>query len=206
VNRNLRFQTPRPNGRRIGLLGGSFNPAHHGHREISERALTTLDLDEVWWLVSPQNPLKDDADMAAFEHRLNAARLIASRGPMARRIHVSDIEQHIGTRYSVDTVTVLRQRHVQDHFVWIIGADNLVQMPNWHRWQDLMLTIPVAVFDRPGYTLKALSGRAARRFASARLDPRQRRSLVSSPPPAWIYLRDIYNPVSASKIRASQNK
>jgi nicotinate-nucleotide adenylyltransferase len=203
------FQRPRPrrhNGRRIGLLGGSFNPAHHGHREISERALKTLGLDEIWWLVSPQNPLKQTAGMAPFDERLSSARDVASHGPLARHIRVSDLEQRLGTRYSVDTVTVLRQRYSRDFFVWIMGADNLVQMPDWHRWQDLMQAVPVVVFDRPGFTHRALSGLAARRFAAARLDPRQRRALVTMAPPAWVYLRDSHNPVSATQIRDQQIK
>lgn len=205
MRQQFRHRPARPGGRRIGLLGGSFNPAHQGHREISEHALRTLDLDEVWWLVSPQNPLKEAADMAPFAARLQSAREVAGRGPLARRIHVSDLEQRLGTRYSVDTVSALRRRHACDHFVWIIGADNLVQMPGWHRWRDLMQAVPVVVFDRPGYTHRALAGQAARRFAAARLDPRQRQALVTTRPPAWVYLRDSHNPVSATQIRATKS-
>jgi nicotinate-nucleotide adenylyltransferase len=190
-------------GQRIGLLGGSFNPAHHGHREISEHALTTLALDQIWWLVSPQNPLKDTADMAPFADRLASANSVAAESAKASQIKVSDIEQELGTRYSIDTVTALRQRHTNDHFVWIIGADNLAQMPDWQRWQDLMEAVPIAVFDRPGYTQKALSGDAALQFATARLDPDQRQNLVTAAPPAWIFLQEVQNPVSATEIRTN---
>jgi nicotinate-nucleotide adenylyltransferase len=192
-------------GRRIGLLGGSFNPAHQGHREISEHALKVLGLDEVWWLVSPQNPLKDEDDMAPFAERLASARKVAGQGQLARRLHVSDLEQNLGSRYSVDTIQTLQQFYVRDHFVWIIGADNLAQMPGWHRWQDLMQSVPVAVFDRPGYTHKALAGLAARRYATNRMNPRLSRKLVASEPPAWVYLREVHNPISATKIRRSNS-
>ena len=191
--------------RRIGLLGGSFNPAHAGHREISEHALTALALDEVWWLVSPQNPLKDETGMAPFDERIASAQTIVDNSPMANQIRVSDMEQDLGTRYSVDTIGALQQRHANDYFVWIIGADNLVQMPDWQRWEDLMQAVPVAVFDRPGYSQKALSGVAASRFAEARLDPDQRRDLVTTAPPAWLFLQDVQNPASATQIRTQNS-
>jgi nicotinate-nucleotide adenylyltransferase len=191
--------------RRIGLLGGSFNPAHAGHREISEHALTALALDEVWWLVSPQNPLKDEADMASFDERMASARTIVDDSPKVAQIQVSDMEQQLGTRYSIDTIDALRISHANDHFVWIIGADNLVQMPDWQRWEDLMQAVPVAVFDRPGYSQKALSGVAASRFAEARLDPDQRRDLVTTAPPAWLFLQDVQNPASATQIRTQNS-
>jgi nicotinate-nucleotide adenylyltransferase len=191
--------------RRIGLLGGSFNPAHGGHREISEHALTALALDEVWWLVSPQNPLKDSADMAPFEDRVASAQSILADSPMADQIQVSDLEQKLGTRFSVDTIDALQQHHANDYFVWIIGADNLVQMPDWQRWEDLMQAVAVAVFDRPGYSQQALSGAAAKRFAHARLDPDQRQKLVTTAPPAWLFLQDVQNPASATQIRTQDS-
>jgi nicotinate-nucleotide adenylyltransferase len=198
--------TAQNTSRRIGLLGGSFNPAHQGHREISEHALVTLELDEVWWLVSPQNPLKEEAGMASFRDRVQSAEKIAAESTEADRILVSDIEDQLGTRFSIDTVSALQQRHVNDHFVWIIGADNLLQMSDWQRWQDLVNAVPMAVFDRPGYTDKALKGVAASHFATARLASDRRRDLVTTPPPAWIFLQDVQNPVSATEIRTSHNQ
>ena len=195
----------RRKGRRIGLFGGSFNPAHEGHLHISLQAIKRLALDELWWLVSPQNPLKDTADMAPFADRLASANSIAADSAKASQIKVSDIEQELGTRYSIDTVTALRQRHTDEHFVWIIGADNLAQMPDWQRWEDLMQTVPVAVFDRPGYSQQALSGVAAKRFAHARLDPDQRQQLVTTAPPAWVFLQDVQNPASATEIRTQNS-
>src|SRR6185312_407449 len=115
---------------RIGLLGGSFNPAHRGHRRISLEAMRALDLDEVWWLVSPGNPLKEGAkDMAPFEARLTSAKGQARRA----RIRVSDFEQRVGTRYTIDTMRQLKRRYPNDHFIWLLGSDTL---PNFHKWRD----------------------------------------------------------------------
>ncbi len=144
-------------GRRIGLLGGSFNPAHGGHLHISRLALSRLDLDEVWWLVSPQNPLKPAAGMAPFAERLAQAADIAAAD---RRIKVSDIEARLGTRYTADTLKALTRRFPRARFVWLMGGDNLAQLPYWKRWQDIVGTVPIAVFDRPGSSLRALAGSA----------------------------------------------
>ena len=184
---------------KIGLLGGSFNPAHEGHRHISLLALKQLQLDQVWWLVSPQNPLKAADDMAPLAQRLAGAKAMAQHP----RIRACDLESRLGTRYTVDTLAAMRRRWPQHAFVWLMGADNLVQMPDWQRWQDLMEAVPIAVFDRPGYTQKALSGDAALQFATARLDPDQRQNLVTAPPPAWIFLEEVQNPVSATEIRTN---
>ena len=154
--------------RRIGLLGGSFNPAHGGHLHISRLALSRLDLDEVWWLVSPQNPLKPAAGMAPFAERLEAAARVAAA---ERRIRVSDIEARLGSTYTADTLKALRRRFPRARFVWLMGGDNLAQLPYWKRWQDIFRTAPIAVFDRPSTALTALAGIAARRFARARARP-----------------------------------
>lgn len=185
--------------RRIGLLGGSFNPAHDGHRHISLIALHRLGLDEVWWLVSPQNPLKPTKGMASLARRMASAQAVA-RHP---RIRVSDIEQRLGTRFTVDTVRALKRRYPDVAFVWLIGADNLSQMPAWKSWQTLFRLVPVAVFARPTYSLKALAGQAARRFAANRLPERQARRLAQHQPPAWVFLRIRLHPASATAIRAA---
>ena len=131
--------------RAIGLLGGSFNPAHEGHRMISLIALKRLGLDEVWWLVSPQNPLKPVAGMAPFAERLASARAVAGH----RRIKVSDIETRLGTHFTRDTLKRLAQRRRQHDFVWLMGADNLVQFPKWEGWQEIFNTVPLQFLTAP---------------------------------------------------------
>ncbi len=186
--------------RRIGLLGGSFNPAHEGHRHISLLALELLGLDQVWWLVSPQNPLKPSRDMAPFADRTKQARVVA-RHPLIR---VSEIEASLGTRYTADTLQALTATHRRMRFVWIMGADNLLQVPNWRRWPDIFESVPIAVFDRPTYSLRALQGKAARRFRGARIHPRLARQLASLTPPAWVFLDRARDPRSATAIRGQR--
>jgi nicotinate-nucleotide adenylyltransferase len=187
-----------PGRRRIGLLGGSFNPAHDGHRHLSLWALKRLGLHQVWWLVSPQNPLKAEAGMAALDRRLEGAR-DAARHP---GIRPTDIERRLGTRYTADTVAALRRRFPRTRFVWLMGADNLRQIRRWKRWRAIFEGLPVAVFDRPTYALGALSGMAARRYARRRLPASAARSLADRPAPAWIFVTMPLNPASATRIRA----
>ncbi len=179
------------------MLGGSFNPAHEGHRHISLLALQRLGLDVVWWLVSPQNPLKPEDGMAAFDERFAGAERIA-RHP---RIHVSDIEVRLGTRYTIDTLRALSRRHRRDRFVWIIGADNLSQMPKWRDWTNIFEMVPIAVFARPTYSAHALAGAAARRYARNRLPDRAAALLADRKPPAWVFLHTQLHPASATEIR-----
>ncbi|MGF1639402.1 MAG: nicotinate-nucleotide adenylyltransferase [Rhodospirillales bacterium] len=186
--------------RRIGLLGGSFDPAHAGHRYISLAALGRLRLDEVWWLVSPQNPLKT-ATASALEDRLETARRVAAHPS----IRVTDIERTLGTVYTVDTLRALVRRCPAVRFVWLIGADNLVQIPRWRRWRKIFTSVPIAVFARPPYSFKALTGRAARRFASARIAEARSAALAEMRPPAWVFLHTRPHPESATRIRAARN-
>ena len=139
---------------RVGLLGGSFNPAHEGHRHLAELALARFRLDQVWLMVSPGNPLKPCKGMAPFEERLRGAAAIGDR----RRVIATSIEAAIGTRYSVDTLRVLRRRFPRVRFVWIMGADLLTQLPRWRGWREIVQNLPLAVLPRPGYTLPALAG------------------------------------------------
>ena len=182
---------------RIGLLGGSFNPAHEGHLHISLMALQRLGLDEVWWLVSPSNPLKEDRDLAPYDSRLDGARAMA-RHP---RIKVSDFEARAGTRYTIHTLRSLMRRFGGVRFVWIAGADILTQMPLWRDWKVIFQTVPIAIFDRPTYSLKALSGLAAQRFGRCRLSPRHAAKLAEQTPPAWTFIHGRRNPASATKLR-----
>jgi nicotinate-nucleotide adenylyltransferase len=188
-------------GRRIGLLGGSFNPAHGGHLHISRLALARLGLDAVWWLVSPQNPLKPSTGMAPFAERLDRAERIAAAEP---HIRVSDIESRLGTTYTADTVLALRRRFPRARFVWLMGSDNLVQFPYWQRWQAIFRAVPIAVFARPGSSRKALAGKAAGRFASARVPVTAARGLAATPPPAWVFFPTRLDPRSATQIRAER--
>lgn len=185
-------------GLRVGLLGGSFNPAHEGHRYISLLALKLLALDELWWLVSPQNPLKSTLDMAPFAERLEQARSIASHP----RIRVTGLEARLNTRYTADTVRGLRLRFPHTHFVWIMGADNLAQIPQWERWTEIFASVPIAVFDRATYSFRALAGKAARRFAARRIAARHAAALAEMTPPAWVYFHVRRHPASATSIRA----
>lgn len=183
--------------RRVGLLGGSFNPAHEGHLHISRLALDRLGLDELWWLVSPQNPLKPTAGMAPFGQRLAAARSVASDP----RIRVTDIERDLGTRYTVDTIGALQARFPEHRFVWVAGADILAEIHRWKDWRRLFRTVAIAVFARPTYSFRALASIAARRFAADRVPENRARRLAGKRLPAWVYLRTPVNPTSATAIR-----
>ncbi|MGI9418264.1 MAG: nicotinate-nucleotide adenylyltransferase [Geminicoccaceae bacterium] len=185
---------------RVGLLGGSFNPAHEGHRAISLEALRRLGLDQVWWLVSPQNPLKSRDGMADFSTRMESAKTVAAGHP---GILVTDLEQKIGTRYTVDTVRRLKRGGTED-FVWLIGSDNLLQLPAWRNWKMLLNLVPIAVFDREPYSYKALAGRVARAFEHRRMAAEHARDLVVAEPPAWVYFRLRRHRVSSTEIRSRQ--
>jgi nicotinate-nucleotide adenylyltransferase len=186
--------------KRIGLLGGSFNPAHEGHRDISLAALAYLDLDEVWWLVSPQNPLKPVQGMASFKERMASAEATANHP----RIRVTDIEQRLGTRYTADTLRKLVTRFPSYRFVWLMGADNLAQIASWRDWTRIFHLTPIAVFDRPTYTNKALTSLAARRFRRSRRREAALKTLAATPAPAWVFVHHRLNPISATAIRAER--
>jgi nicotinate-nucleotide adenylyltransferase len=186
------------------LLGGSFNPAHGGHLHISELALKLLDLDQIWWLVSPQNPLKPVDGMAPFPVRLAGARRIAETDP---RILVTDLESRLASsRYTADSLKALRRHFARLRFVWLMGGDNLVQIPKWQRWAEIFRTVPIAVFDRPSYSLKALSGPAAKRFARYRVPASDERRLAEMEPPAWVFFHTRLDDRSATRIRSEQNE
>ncbi|MEQ8355313.1 MAG: nicotinate-nucleotide adenylyltransferase [Kiloniellaceae bacterium] len=189
-----------PPGARVGLLGGSFNPAHGGHREISRAALARLGLDRVWWLVSPQNPLKSAEEMAPLAQRIARARAAADDP----RILVTGLETRLGSAYTADTLRALCRLLPQVRFVWLMGADNLIQVNEWQCWQQIFNTLPVAVFDRPSYALRALSGKAARVFARHRLKETSARSLAETGPPAWVFVHCRLNPQSATDIRGRE--
>ena len=189
----------RPASQRTGILGGSFNPAHDGHVHIAQLALERLALDQVWWLVSPQNPLKPVVGMAAFEERFASAKGAASVDP---RIVVSDAEFHLGTHYTAETLPRIVAEHPNTRFVWIMGADNLSQMECWENWSSIFHTVPIAVFARPPYDSRVLACTVAMRFADHRHDESRGEALAEMEPPAWIYFDTPLNPKSATQIRS----
>lgn len=189
-------------GRRIGLLGGSFNPAHAGHRHISCEALKRLQLDEIWWLVSPQNPLKRSSDMAAYDTRLSYASALAAHP----RIRVLDIEAREGLHYTIDTLQFLRRRYPRHQFVWLMGADNLAGFHRWKAWRRIAGLLPIAVLDRAPYALRALHGPFASRYRAARLPAAHAESLAGSPVPAWGYITLPRHPLSSTHLRKTLGK
>ena len=178
---------------RVGLFGGSFNPAHDGHAHVAETALIRLGLDRVVWLVSPGNPLKDAP--GALEERLAGVRAFAGGPSMV----VSDAEARLGTRYSIDTIRALRRRYPGVRFVWVMGADSLASFHRWKGWTQIFRELPVAVVARPG-SEKALTSPAARRFVQARVAPG---ALLQANPPAWSWLSAPLNYASSTALRGS---
>lgn len=185
-------------GQTVVLFGGSFDPPHTGHRLIAEAALKQLNADFVWWLVSPQNPLKARKAGSA-EVRLAASRELAAHP----KFIVSDEEARLNTQYAIDTVTALQNRYPHVHFVWLIGADNMSQMHQWKDWRGLMTRVPLAVYPRPGATLKALASPAAHSFAMHRLAEAAQLSHYRAP--AWALLRGAQSHESSTALRQMQS-
>jgi len=190
----LRPPGPVAKGLRIGLLGGSFNPAHAGHLYVSEIALKRLGLDYVWWLVAPQNPLKPVADMAPLQTRLAEAHALTGRQP---RLIVTDVERVLGTRYTLDTLKALRRRFPEPRFVWLMGSDNLAQFHRWRRWTEIAALMPIAVIVRPGSVLAQLNAKAMQRFA-------RRKNFCKTP--AIVPVDGRRNEASATAIRAKDTR
>jgi len=184
---------------RVGLLGGSFNPAHRGHRRISRFAAQALDLDEIWWLVSPGNPLKEAAGMAPLGPRFRSA-LRAARG---LPIRVSAIERELGTTYTVETIQALRRRYPHTRFVWLMGADNLVQFHRWRDWRRIAALVPIAVIGRPGYDGRAHAARAMGWLRRYVRPAGQARHWTKWRLPALVLLRSPPDPTSATALRAA---
>lgn len=182
---------------RVGLLGGSFDPPHAGHVHITRWALRAFRLDRVWWLVSPGNPLKPEAP-ADLDRRLAAARAIVSHP----RVEVTGVEARLGTQLTVETLAALRRRYPGVHFVWLMGADNLVGFHRWDRWDEIMRASPVGVLARPGQQLRAGLSPAARRFARWRLPAAQAGALALTPPPVWTLVSGRMLDLSSSELRA----
>ena len=185
---------------RIGLFGGTFDPPHAAHRAASLLALRRLNLDRIWWLVTPGNPLKDVRGLAPLAERLAAARALA-RHP---RIDVTDFEADLGTNYTYGTVSYLVRRCPGVHFVWIMGADNLRHFHRWQRWRDIAALVPIAIIDRLGPSLYSAAGVAGQALAWARLPETAATTLADRKSPAWIYLHGLKSPLSSTALRAAR--
>ena len=192
----LGFPLARP-GLRIGLLGGSFDPAHEGHAHITREALKRLGLDQVWWLVSPGNPLKDRGP-APLADRMERARRVMAHP----KVRITDLETRFGTRFTFATLTALRAHYPGVRFVWLMGADNLADFHRWDNWRGIMATVPIAVLARPGQRISARMSVAARQYRGARLLGRHAQVLADLEPPAWVFLNVPMNDQSSTKLRA----
>jgi nicotinate-nucleotide adenylyltransferase len=184
---------------RIGLLGGSFNPAHDAHREISLLALKRLGLDRIWWLVTPGNPLKDSRELKPLGERLQQARTLTGDP----RIDVTAIETLLRTRFTFDTVRRLTEQYRGVRFVFLMGADNLAQLHRWKRWRELISLVPLAVVDREGWSLRALASPAAISMSQSRLPEHDAVMLASSTAPSWVFLHGLKSGLSSTKLRST---
>ena len=181
----------------VGLLGGSFNPAHAGHRYISLEAMKRLGLDQVWWLVSPQNPLKSSKGMLPLEKREYLAKKCASHP----KIIVTSIEKQLHTCYTRDTLRQLQRKYPKIRFVWLMGLDNMVQFPQWYKWRDISATMPIAVFDRESGALQALAGMFPSYQGNYRVTGRKIRCLAYEKPPIWTFVALKKHKASSTHIR-----
>ncbi len=177
---------------RVGLLGGSFNPAHAAHLQLAKRALETLNLDVIWWLVSPQNPLKSTQDMAPLATRVESVQPFLK----SPRMVVTDIENQLGTQFTADTLRLLKLHFPQTEFVWMMGADSFRNFHRWDHWRDIVRMVPMAIFARPPQQLRALSGFAAQTLR------KYRRKHLTGRAPEWTYVTMPLNSLSATEIRA----
>ena len=189
-------------GQVVGIMGGSFNPPHDGHRIVAETAVKRLGLDQLWWVVTPGNPLKPNDDLPSLDERMAQCRKFAV-GP---RMHVTGFEQELGTPYTAATVAFLQHRFPDVRFVWVMGADNLASFDRWQHWREIAATMPIAVVDRPGWRLKALAGPAASVLADRRLTELNARHLARHRPPAWVYLTSRLSPLSSTALRAGRSR
>lgn len=184
-----------PQGLRVGLLGGSFDPAHRGHLHLSHQGMMRFGLDQMWWLVTPGNPLKDDGPKP-LARRMHQAQKVAGHP----RIFVSDVEAQLGTRYTIDTLNALGRLYPKVDFTWIMGADNLAQFHLWKDWQDIFNMIPIGVLARPGSRMAARRSVAARRFEQAQVSAG---ALSTARAPAWGFVNMPMSPESSTRIRNS---
>ena len=189
---------PHAPGMRIGLFGGSFNPVHEGHRLVAEQCLKRLALDAVWLIVTPGNPLKSHDELAPLTERVEAARALMA----SPRIHATGFEAAHDFRYTVDTLDWLSRTCEGTRFVWIMGADNLVQFDSWERWEEIARLMPIAVYARPGSTQRATASRAAIALKQYRLPEAEAEVLAGREAPVWVYLHGVTSGQTSSANRA----
>lgn len=195
-------KVPGRRGRRVGLMGGSFNPPHEGHLLAAREAIARLDLDELWWIVTPGNPLKSHGALKPLSVRVAAVEDLA-RDP---RMRVTSFEDALGAPFTAVTLAFLRRRLPDVNFVWVMGADNLVSFHRWQDWRGIAAAMPFAVVDRPGYRFKALSSKAARALWRFRLPEVRARGLARKTPPAWVFLTNPLASHSSTTIRQLSEK
>jgi nicotinate-nucleotide adenylyltransferase len=193
---------PHAPGLRIGLFGGTFDPPHAAHRAACLLALRKLNLDRIWWMVTPGNPLKDTRGLSPLAERIDAARKLA-RHP---RIDVTGVEAELHTRYTYDTVAQLVARCPGVRFVWLMGADNLRSFHRWQKWREIAQLVPIAVVDRVGPSLYATAGTAGQALARFRIQESAAASLASRRPPAWVFLHGLKSPLSSTALRALRQR
>lgn len=184
-------------GMKVGLFGGSFNPPHDGHRLVAELALDRLELDQLWWMVTPGNPLKGHDELAPLAERIALSEKVA-KDP---RIKVTAFEASYQLRYTADTLSLIRQHNPDAHFVWIMGADNLHGFHHWQEWQKIAQSFPIAVINRPGSDGVDLDSVMAQQFKAARIGEERAAELALMPPPAWVFIRGPQSPLSSTQLR-----
>ena len=187
-------------GMAVGLFGGSFNPPHAGHALVAETALRRLRLDQLWWMITPGNPLKNNADLAGMAERLRWCREIADDP----RIRFTTFEADHNFRYTEETLRFLRRRNTGVNFVWIMGADSLAGFHRWQNWRKIADAVPIAVFDRPGSTLAYMSSRLAKTYDFARVDEDDAALLARMKPPAWTFIHGPRSALSSTAIRKGE--
>ena len=184
-------------GQRIGIMGGSFNPPHAGHRIAAEAAMKRLGLDQLWWLITPGNPLKSRDGLSEVNGRLRLVRQFAV-GP---KMKVTSFERELGTSFTAATLAFLKRRHPGVRFVWVMGADNLAFFDRWQHWRSIADLMPIAVVDRPGWRLRGLSSPASLALSRWRLPESEARSLADRKPPAWVLLTIRLSDLSSTALR-----
>jgi len=191
---------PHGEGQRIGLFGGSFNPAHEGHRQVALYAMKRLKLDWVWWLVSPQNPLKDPRETGDYAARLAATKALAKHP----RFMVTDLEKQIGSKNTAQTLRALKKMS-DAKFVWIMGADSLAGLHHWHHWTEIVEGVDMAILARPGYSIRALDSKAVLRYRDKRVSQDRPQILAGKQPPHWAFISMPLRKESSTAIRAAQS-